>query len=201
MAMEEATTEGTARLRGAARALALEITAEARSEWGFATDLVAAAFRQNRRLGSHDRRLVAETVYGLIRHDRRLDAIADELLERRRERRDPLPPAARAELKLLIHELRQGLPVETAELRHLVHGASDADRAAAAGDEAGLGARTGLDRDAVRLSYPTWLLERLVAEAEDGLALAEAMNRRAPLTIRANTVKITREALAERLAG
>src|SRR6185503_3645001 len=59
----------------------------------------------------------------------------------------------------------------------------------------------GLEREAVRLSYPTWLLELFVqdhGEAE-GLALAEAMNRRAPLAIRANTARGTREALVERL--
>jgi 16S rRNA (cytosine967-C5)-methyltransferase len=41
-----------------------------------------------------------------------------------------------------------------------------------------------------------------VAErGEEALALAEAMNQRAPLTIRVNTVKTSREALAERLAS
>jgi 16S rRNA (cytosine967-C5)-methyltransferase len=193
-------TESPPRLRGAARALTLEIAAEARAEWGFATDLLARAFRQHRSLGSGDRRLVSETVYGLIRGERRLEAIVDELLARRRERREPLSPGARAELKLLVHELRQGVPADALaeDFRRVMHVA--ADLAAAAAEDAGLGNRTGLDREAVRLSYPTWLLERLVAEG-DGLALAEAMNHRAPLTVRANTVKISREALAERLAG
>jgi hypothetical protein len=52
------------RLRGQARALALELYAEARAEWGYASDLIASAFRKQRQLGSGDRRLVAETVYG-----------------------------------------------------------------------------------------------------------------------------------------
>src|SRR3954468_3025286 len=90
MATPPVTVETPPRLRGAARALTLEIAAEARAEWGFATDLVATAFRRNRQPGSHDRRLVAETVYGLVRSERRLEAIADELLARRRERREPL---------------------------------------------------------------------------------------------------------------
>jgi 16S rRNA (cytosine967-C5)-methyltransferase len=194
-------TESPARLRGAARALALEITAEARAEWGFATDLVAAAFRRHRNLGSSDRRLVSETVYGLIRGERRLEAIVDELLARRRERREPIAPAARAELKLLVYELRQGIPVPGDEFRRVIHAAPDL--AALAADDAGLGNRTGLDREAVRLSYPTWLIERLVADRpqDQALALAEALNQRAPLAIRANTVKISREALAQRLAG
>jgi 16S rRNA (cytosine967-C5)-methyltransferase len=218
--------ESPLHLRGAARALALEIAAEARAEWGFATDLMAAAFRRHRNLGSSDRRLVSETVYGLIRGERRLESIVDELLARRRERREALSPEARAELKLLVYELRQGVPAEVLadEFRRLMH--TSPDLGAVAAEDAGLGGRSGLDRDAVRLSYPTWLIERLVADGpveqsptplpggpgrgdrredrgqvEEALALAEAMNHRAPLAIRANTVKITREALAERLAS
>ncbi len=40
----------------------------------------------------------------------------------------------------------------------------------------------GLEREAVRLSYPTWMLETFANDlgADEGLALAEAMNPRAP---------------------
>jgi 16S rRNA (cytosine967-C5)-methyltransferase len=204
MATPPVTVETPPRLRGAARALTLEIAAEARAEWGFATDLVATAFRRNRQLGSHDRRLVAETVYGLVRSERRLEAIADELLARRRERREALSPQARAELKLAIFEVRQGVPAAAVadDMRRVVPGGLDL--APAAADDAGLAGTSGLDREAVRLSYPTWLIERLVADRADGgveaaLALAEALNRRAPLAIRANTLKISRDDLAARL--
>jgi len=66
------------RLGGQARALALQIAAEARAEWGFLTDIMASAFRANRQLGSGDRRLISETVYGLVRWERRLEAVVDE---------------------------------------------------------------------------------------------------------------------------
>src|SRR5687767_7481431 len=162
------------RLRGQARALALEIAAEARSEWGFATDLVATAFRRHRSLGSGDRRLISETVYGLIRWERRLEAIADELLAHRRGRKEERPAAAGQQLKLLIHELRSGIPAGELqeESRRLLR--TDLDLAAAAADEAGLGGRSGLDREAVRLSYPTWLLERFAADLGEAEALALA---------------------------
>src|SRR5436190_15251819 len=117
--------ESQSRLRGAARALALEIAAEARAEWGFASELVAAAFRRHRGLGSSDRRLVSETVYGLIRGERRLEAVVDELLARRRERREPVGATARAELKLLIYEVRQDLPVPADEFRRVIQAAPD----------------------------------------------------------------------------
>ena len=185
------------RLSPGARALTLEIAAEARAEWGFASDLIARAFRAHRELGSGDRRLCSETVYGLIRMDRRLGAILEELTDGAE-----LQPHARDELKLLIYEARNGIPVEAlaAETKRVSRAPIDLSRAL--GDEAGLGSRQGLEREAVRLSYPTWLVELLVEDhgRDEGLALAEAMNRRAPLAIRANTARGTREALIDRLA-
>lgn len=191
------------RLRGSARALALEIAASARSEWGFATDILAAAFRRERRLGSSERRLIAETVYGLIRWDRRLGAIVDDLAARRRGLAEPLAPATRDEIKLLVHEVRGGVSADLVrdEAGRLLR--ADVNLAAAAASDAGLLGRTGIDREAVRLSYPTWMLERLIADLgeAEALAFAEASNLRAPLTVRVNTLGITREALVERLAA
>ena len=72
----------------------------------------------------------------------------------------------------------------------------------AAAEDAGLGARRGLDREAARLSYPTWLIELFAADMgqDEAFALAEAMNRRAPMAVRVNTGRITRDELALRLA-
>jgi 16S rRNA (cytosine967-C5)-methyltransferase len=185
------------RLTGGARALALEIAAEARAEWGFASDLIARAFRAHRELSSSDRRLCSETVYGLIRMDRRLGAILEELTSV-----TALAPHARDELKLLVYEARSGIPVEAlaAETKRLSR--EPIDLSGALGDEAGLSGRRGMEREAVRLSYPTWMLEMFVEDHghDEALALAEAMNLRAPLAIRANTARGTREALIDRLA-
>lgn len=61
--------------------------------------------------------------------------------------------------------------------------------------------RDPLDALATRCSFPTWLAARWVARY--GMAEAEtlmrAMNDRPPLTLRVNTLKTTRAALAERL--
>jgi 16S rRNA (cytosine967-C5)-methyltransferase len=188
------------RLQGAARILALEIAAETRAEWGYATDVIARSFRAHRELSSGGRRLISETVYGLIRLDRRLDAILEELCGAEAVR--GLSPLVRDELKLLIYEARTGVPAEAlaADAKRLVR--VPVDFARAAGDEAGLGRRTDLEREAVRLSYPTWLIESFVADfgRGEGLALADAMNRRAPLAIRVNTARTTREGLIDALA-
>jgi 16S rRNA (cytosine967-C5)-methyltransferase len=193
------------KLDPALRELTLEIAAEARAEWGFASDIIARAFRARRDLSSGGRRRVAEAVYGLIRMDRRLDAIVDSLPGLGEE----LSPVLRDELKLLLLDLREGMPVEAAEGELARLGLGKGSRLGARIDlggvtdeDAGLGARTGLEREAVRLSYPTWLVERLVNDLgpTEGLAACAAMNQRAPMALRVNTVKISREALIERLA-
>ncbi len=191
------------RLTGQARALTLQIVAEAASEWGFLTDILASTFRANRQLGSGDRRLISETVYGLVRWERRLQAVVDELVAAAQGRgpQDALSPSARQELKLIVYELRQGLPAEAvkAEVRRILR--KDVDLGKATDEEAGLGKTTGLDRQAVRVSFPTWMLERLVNDLgeEEALALTAAMNERAPMTVRANGVKASREELIARL--
>jgi 16S rRNA (cytosine967-C5)-methyltransferase len=187
----------TPRLQAGPRAIALEIAAEARAEWGYATDIIARAFRAHRELASGARRLIAETVYGLIRMNRRLDAIADELT---RGRDVPLAPLARDELKLLIYEARTGVPVDAlaADAKRLSR--EPIDLARACDDDAGLGGRTGLEREATRLSYPTWLLEAWMADyGAEASALAEAMNQRAPLAVRVNTARIGRDTLIAQL--
>jgi 16S rRNA (cytosine967-C5)-methyltransferase len=189
------------RLSPRARSLVLELAAEARAEWGFATDILARAFRQERQLPSGDRRMVAETVYGLLRWERRLEAIVGELLASPRGRLRPVSAVARQELKLLVYELRQGVPAQAlaAEAQRLAGRELDLDGAAA--EEAGLGGHSGVDREALRVSCPTWLFERFIASLGEQAAtrLSSAMNARAPMCVRVNTVKTTREALVARL--
>jgi 16S rRNA (cytosine967-C5)-methyltransferase len=189
------------RLRGHPRRLALQIAAEARSEWAYTSDIIAATFRTHRELGSAERRQVAETVYGLVRWDRRLGAIVDDLAAGRRGTSAGLSPVARDELKLVIYELREGLPPQAAreDLRRLLGAEPPIEHIVS--DEAGLGGARGLERQALRLSFPTWMIERFVTDLGEGagLALAEAMNRRAPMTIRANTARIDRDSLTKRL--
>lgn len=196
----EAQPTAARRLSPRARQLVIELFAEARAEWGFATDILARAFREHRELSSNDRRMVAETVYGLLRWERRLEAIVDELLAPR-ARLQPVSELARQELKLVVYELRGGVPAAAlaADARRLA--GRDLDLAPAADDQAGLSHRKGLEREALRHSYPTWLFERFVASLGEQAAstLASAMNVRAPMCLRANSLKTSREELAQRL--
>jgi 16S rRNA (cytosine967-C5)-methyltransferase len=180
----------------------LQVAAEARSEWGYASDLIARTFRAHRELGSSERRRISETVYALIRADRRLGAIVDGLIARAVRRGDVVSPVARDELKLIVHELREGVPVEAvrADVKRLLR--VDLELAGVTADDAGLEGTSGIPREAVRLSMPDWLTATLFAELGEAEAtpLLGAMNQRAPLAIRVNTVRTTREALVARLA-
>ncbi len=192
----------TPRLVGPSRELALQIAAEIRAEWGYATDTISRAFRTHRGLPSRDRRLVAETVYGLLRMDRRLDAQVDEMPSFDRGPRRVISPMARDQAKLLMWELGQGLgaDVVAGELKKLMGYAIPVERLV--DPDFGLARKSGIDRQATQHSFPTWLLERFVddlGEAE-ALALAASMNERAPLMVMTNTRVTTREALIARLA-
>src|SRR5215813_11580441 len=54
-------------------ALVLELWQRTRMDWGFVTDRLATAFRKETWLGAHERRFVGETLYGMVRHLRRID--------------------------------------------------------------------------------------------------------------------------------
>src|SRR5678816_4434941 len=58
---------------GRLRALVLELWQRTRMDWGFVTDRLATTFRKERWIGAHERRFVSETLYGLVRHLRRID--------------------------------------------------------------------------------------------------------------------------------
>src|SRR6185295_5831786 len=67
-------------------ALVLELWQRTRMDWGFVTDRLATSFRKETWIGSHERRFVGETLYGLVRHLRRVDAA---LARGRRTQRAP----------------------------------------------------------------------------------------------------------------
>ncbi|KAB2889433.1 MAG: hypothetical protein F9K40_19820, partial [Kofleriaceae bacterium] len=59
---------------GRLRSLLLELWQRTRFDWGFVSDRLSQTFRKETWLGAHERRFVAETLYGMVRQLRRLDA-------------------------------------------------------------------------------------------------------------------------------
>lgn len=175
---------------GRLRALLLELWQRTRMDWGFVTDRLAQTFRKETWIGAHERRFVSETLYGLVRHLRRVDLA----LERGRRVKKP-PRDLERLLALLVLEKLIDAP-RAAKV------ADDIDWAVVAGvDSAIAGERRTDKRIALAHSLPDWLAVRLVAEwGDEAEALAAALNERAPMTIRANTLVSTREALQHELA-
>jgi 16S rRNA (cytosine967-C5)-methyltransferase len=177
-------TQGVNRVRD----LVLELWTRTRIDWGFASDRIAEAFRRERSLGSRERREVAETLYGMIRQARRID-FALEPLRVTGERREISRWIA---YRLLEEGLTPGQAAS--ELPGDWNVVASVDE------------RIARERDPVRRlalgrSLPDWLALRLLDQyGDEADGLAAALNVRAPLTVRANLLKTTREALGARLA-
>lgn len=161
------------------RALIVEVWQRTRIDWSFASDHLAALFKRNRHLASTERRFIAEALYGMIRHARRIDeALAAGGLKASVAAPDRERLAAYLVLSghLTADDAAQEIP--------------DLDWAAVAAiDETLRDVRPPAARIARQYSLPDWLAEHLVADWGDAAAaLAAALNERAPMTIRANLV-------------
>lgn len=137
-------------------------------------------FREHRELGHRDRGIVAESVYGILRRLRWLRATVGE---------DASPR------QLLLAWLAR---CEGWSARRFEGLASETELAWIAGLRALEPAQLTLG---VRTDLPDWLVERLSASMneEQLVALAEGLNRPAPLDLRVNRVRNSRDALLAEL--
>lgn len=178
-------------LSGELRSLILELWQQTRMDWSFATDTLAKVFRRERWLGSSERRFVAELLYSMIRHAKRIDLA----LERGGLQSVGRAPDSSRLIACMV--LESGLsPEEAARLQ------ADVDwRAVASINEQIAQIRQPVERIAARHSLPEFLAKVLVEDlgAEQAEALAAALNERAPMSLRANTLKGSREELSEAL--
>jgi 16S rRNA (cytosine967-C5)-methyltransferase len=170
----------------------LDLWQRTRIDWGFVSDRLADAFRRERRVGSAERRFASETLYGMIRHLRRLDeALAAGGLRAG-------GPAPDRERFLAYLVLEGGLaPADAARQVPAI------DWQKVAGIDPQLARIKDPARRIARLrSLPDWLAEQLVAErgAEEADLLAAALGERAPMTVRANTLRNTPAELIDELA-
>ena len=144
--------------------------------------VVSRYFREHRQLGHADRGFVAETVFAVLRRWRSLEARCAGTVTPRRLLLAALVFARGSNLRELEPILKNG----------------DADWLASAKglDEAALA-------PAVRADLPDWLHARLLAAfgEEETTALVRALNQPAPLDLRVNTLKTSREALLAAFAN
>jgi len=177
-------------------AAVLEVFGLVREQGRLADRALERVLRRERLLYSDERRAVAEAVYGILRAQGQLNW----LLGGGRS----APEAASPDLATLygLWLSRSGSASPGAAARRL--GASE-ELLRAALDRADARIAAVADpreRLAVEFSLPRWIAERFADELgeDEARALGRAMNERAPLAVRANLLKITRERLLARLA-
>jgi 16S rRNA (cytosine967-C5)-methyltransferase len=196
-----------------ARAVAARVLVRVEAEGAFA-DLALDAELSRAAVDPRDAALATELVYGTLRWQRYLDWI---LAPHSRRRLASLDPRPRALLRLTAYQL--------VFLERIPSFAAVDDAVTLAGQRAKPGvpqfvnavlrsfARRGprerepapphdpIEAVAVRCSFPTWLARRWIERhgVDEASALMRAMNERPPLTVRTNTLRTTRAALAARL--
>ena len=177
-------------------ALVLEVHGLVHDQGWLADRALERVVRREHKLWASERRLVAESVYALIRAQGQIDFLLAGAMPG-----EPAPGVGLA-TRYAAWLVSAGGAIRADATRRLAVPAS-----ALAGLETGRArfATLGdpLDRLAVEESLPRWIVERLVAElgVDEARKLASAMNARAPLTVRTNLLVGDRDALRERLAG
>ena len=205
--------EDAARRPATARAVAAHVLERVESDAAFA-DLALDAELRRRALPPRDAALATELVYGTLRWQRYLDWI---LAPHSRRRLPALDARVRVLLRLTAYQLTflERVPAFAAvnDAVSLARGAPGvaeyvnavlrafARRGAAEREPPP--PRDALEALATRCSFPTWLAARWVTRygEADAEALMRALNGRPPFTVRANTLRVTREALAARLGA
>ncbi|MDR2164741.1 MAG: RsmB/NOP family class I SAM-dependent RNA methyltransferase [Zoogloeaceae bacterium] len=153
--------------------------------WRFthsADGVLSRYFRAHHALGHADRGVIAETVFDTLRHRRTLEARCRVNAGMVTPRRLLLAALARRQ-----RGKARNAPADTDERAWLARAENF--------DETTLS-------PAERLELPDWLHERLHStHGEETRALAEALNRPAPLDLRVNTIRQSRKAVLARLAA
>lgn len=183
---------------GLIRAVVLDVVARVRERGELADRALDRALRAHRELHSRERRRVSEAVFALVRMARRIDFLLEHVDTSWSNRSTPDRDRLRFAAALVTEveaELGEALSLAGLESRdrRVLERLLAADVSWPADP---------IERLAVERSVPEWLARKLVDEfgADADLLLAE-LNRRAPLTLRTNLLKTSREALLERLAA
>lgn len=180
-----------------------ELLVQIRSGGRPADGLIDSFFRSRRYLGSHDRRFIAETTYGTLRHLRFCEEVSQAALG---TGETGFSPEDRAVFTVIAYHVRKGgnhLP-SPADLKPLFK--SDSAGRVVEGfltrlPEASAPSDDPLQSFATEYSLPDWLARRLIDSfgRETAARLCDSLNSQAPLNLRINTLKTTVPECIERL--
>ena len=188
---------------------ASELFQRVRSSGRPADSVIDSFFRSHKYLGSHDRRFIAETTYGTLRHLRLCEHL---LLKSLGEDAQGILPADGTTLLLVAYlvavERRTKLiyadlepVVKSGKLRHHLRTILNTLVKAEPPDTSELSdpiARIGL-----RYSFPDWMIARFIDQygVTQTETLCKSLNEQAPVTLRANILKATVEECQKALAA
>jgi 16S rRNA (cytosine967-C5)-methyltransferase len=149
--------------------------------------------RARKYLGSHDRKLISSAVYGTLRHDLTIEAFIIDALP---QNSNKITYALTIFLFLSQQHQNNELLSPTSELTSLSEATLLELRSQF------FSWHQNLDDISNKFSFPRWVTEKLRSDFsdEDLAHLYAALNTEAPLTLRANTLLTSRDALKQRLA-
>ena len=188
------------------RTAVLEIYEQVRREGARADQSLQRVLRREKQLRSVERRAVSDAVYGLLRLQGRVDHLLGRALSTRKLALDKLATPTQ-------HLLRYAAYLVTGDEQSAASAVGLAGLEVApyawvielvAKPEALAGpSQDPLDALAAETSLPRWLAKLWSEQLgfDETRALAAAINKRAPLTVRTNTLKNTRDELIATLAA
>src|SRR5436305_4920440 len=186
------------------RTAVLEIYEEVRRQDARADEAMQRVLRREKALRSVERRAVADAVYGLLRLQGRVDHLLGGALSTRKQKLNDLATPTQHLLRyaawLILGEGQSAQSAANLAGPEVTPYSWALDLVASAESLAAPTDR--LDALAAETSLPRWLAKLCSEELgeEETRSLAHALNPRAPLTIRAHSLKTTRESLAAALA-
>lgn len=149
-----------------------------------ADHLIDMFFRQRKYLGSHDRRFIAETLYAMLRHKKRIEWIVSSI---------------HAFPKKILLQCAVVLLLESKESKEVLSREKILPEDILCQLQANVNVLPSgenvVEKIALTYSCQEWMVERWLkrfGEAET-IALCSSLNKQAPLTLRVNTIKTTVE--------
>lgn len=176
---------------------ASELLQHVRSTARPADSVIDSFFRSHKYLGSHDRRFIAESVYGTLRHLRRCESV---LLDSVGKDADDVLPEDGITLLLLAYLLHidRRTTLGPADVQPLIKSGRLRPRISSileslAADDEGRFSRISesVERVGMTYSFPDWMVSRLLKQfgEVETVALFQSLNEQAPVVLRANTLK------------
>jgi 16S rRNA (cytosine967-C5)-methyltransferase len=160
--------------------------------------IIDTFFRSHKYLGSHDRRFIAETTYGVLRNLRKCEFMLAAAV---REREEVLSEEDRVLLLVAAYLSLQGKMLDASK-EAVSSKLKNSDLREIAGkiiytfmQPTDLSAESGPSRIGIEYSFPDWMVNKFIElyGENETEKICASLNEQAPITLRVNTLKTTIE--------